>query len=671
MLRIVDMITEDYFFKQQAIIGKVSDFKPFDIVKVNNELYDRLWNYMVHTWHYLGCPKMVGPRIKYLVFLKGMPIAAISFNQAALRVGARDKWIGLDHENILKILPFILNNNRFLILPWVRIKNFASHILSKSLQLLKTDWPKLYNVIPHAVETFVDFSNYRGTCYKAANWKYIGETSGFGKAGKTFVYHGNKKGIFIYILNRKFHQLISQFPPKKPKPKPDNKKVRTANMLLSIPDWSSDLFEEINLNRESVESLGKELDSFLASFSSCYSRSEQQNNGELYVKGLLSDLNRKSIERIALKYRDEKAVRPLQLYLKQARWDDEQMKASYQRRIFRTANDPDGMMTVDGSDHPKKGNRSAGVKRQYCGNLGKVENCQAGVYIGYSGRKGYGLLDAGLYLPETWFDDQHKALWDKCDIPENTIFKTKPQIASDLIQQAVKKNEFKFKWIGCDASFGCDSEFRKSLPESTYFFADVRSTYRVFKERPKWEIQECKGKGEKSSKLIPSVQPVPVSRIAEDDTIPWKNVIYKTGAKGPVTTKVKCCRIIEIQDGKDTEELWLYIREHENGKIKYSVSNAPADIDEKELHHAAELRWPIEQSFEECKGYLGMSDYETRSYIAWHRHMLLVMLAHLFLLEVRHKFKKKRQNCTDNATSNDACNSNTSSKTGSYRKSSY
>ena len=115
------------------------------------------------------------------------------------------------------------------------------------------------------------------------------------------------------------------------------------------------------------------------------------------------------------------------------------------------------------------------------------------------------------------------------------------------------------------------------------------------------------------------------------------------GSKGPVRAHVKYCRVVECRDGIDGGELWLYIRRYENGEIKYALSNAPADIEPKELHHASTLRWPIEQCFSECKSNLGMGDYETRSFTAWHRHMLLVMVAFLFVLEVRKLFQKKRQ----------------------------
>ena len=483
----------------------------------------------------------------------------------------------------------------------------------------------------------------------------MGKTRGFGKVGKTFIYHGNRKGVFLYILDKKFQKLISKFPPRQlpvHKPNPKLEYARVCNMMLSIPDWSPDLFTEIGVNEQSILGLGLLLDEYMGALSSCYSRKDQRENGETYIKGLLSDLNRKSIEPIALRYRDEKAVRTLQLHIKDSPWDDQQMKKDYQNRVFRKANDPKGMFTVDGSDFAKKGTKSAGVQRQYCGSKGKTDNCQAGVFIGYSGAGGYGLLDSRLYLPEAWFDDSHKLLWERCDIPEATKFRTKPQLALEMIQEAVKNNDFNFKWVGCDGAFGCDAEFRKGLPASTLFFADIHRNQRIFLKRPLWVIPERKGRGRAPTKVVSSVPSVPVSAIAADDSFPWECITLMEGAKGPVITQVKHCRIIEFQDGKDADELWLYIRKYEDGTLKYAFTNAPADIEICELHHASTLRWPIEQSFQECKSFLGMGHYETRSYLGWYRHMLMVMVAHLFVVEVRYQFQKKRASA-DNAAGSD------------------
>ncbi len=153
-------------------------------------------------------------------------------------------------------------------MPWVRIKNLASHILAKSVRMLKNDCPRLYGVQPYAVETFVDFNRYQGICYKAANWQYLGETRGFGKVGKVFVYHGNRKGVFLYLLDRKLLQLIAQLPKPNPptppqRPSPKLGRVGSWDMVLSTPDWDPELFAEIGLNEQSVADLGSSLSEYL------------------------------------------------------------------------------------------------------------------------------------------------------------------------------------------------------------------------------------------------------------------------------------------------------------------------------------------------------------------------------------------------------------------------
>jgi SRSO17 transposase len=127
-------------------------------------------------------------------------------------------------------------------------------------------------------------------------------------------------------------------------------------------------------------------------------------------------LDRKSIEPIALRYQDENAVRPMQFFFQRSPWDDQKMLQLYQKRLAHLVNYQDGMITLDGSDFPKKGANSVGVNRQYCGMLGKTDNCQAGVFIGYSGSNGNGLVDRRLYLPEKWFDEGHQELRARCGV---------------------------------------------------------------------------------------------------------------------------------------------------------------------------------------------------------------------------------------------------------------
>lgn len=634
----------DFHLDARPLSGRLKDFQPLEIVNVNRTKLESIWDYMVKNYHYLGYDNMIGPRIKYLVLYKGTPIAALSYNRASLTVGVRDSFIGWDTQQKHEYLPHVVNNNRFLILPWVKIKYLASHLLSRTLKLLQTDWPLLYGSTPYIAETFVDCDKYKGTCYKAANWTYLGETKGFAKVGKAFVYHGNRKSVYIYQLNKNFIHDIKRAPHHQPLKKV---RERVPNMMLHTPDWSPEILQDAGITADAVENLGHLLDEYLAQFSECFSRSEQRIHGECYIKGLLSNLDRKSMEPIAIRYEGMDAVRGMQNFFKDGVWDDVKMLELYHKRLSSVIADPFGMINVDGCDNPKKGRNSAGVKRQYCGSLGKKENCQAGVFIGYSSSKGYGLIERNLYMPEEWFDKSHAELRKKCGVPAELEFNTRTRIASDLINKAISSGIFPAKWIGADSAFGTDNEFLDSIPDGYYYFADVRSFTSIWLNMPEVSIPEQRGTGRKFFRLRASEKPIPVSSIADDVSIPWQRVILAEGAKGPIVAEVKCIRVIDSRDITNSrhyplpnKEVWLYIRRFSDGRIKYSLCNAPADTPMETLNKVATMRWPIEQCFEECKSYLGMDHCEARSWTSWYRHMLFVFIAHLFLQEIRIRFKK-------------------------------
>lgn len=554
--------------------GTLKEFQPLDIRIVNQTEYEPTWDLMVRHYHYLGYDKMIGPRIKYLVFQKGVPIAALSYNRAALRIGVRDRFIDWNGEQKQKYLSHVVNNNRFLILPWVKIRNLASHLLSRTLKMVRTDWYSMYGIEPYIVETFVDQEKYKGTCYKAANWHYLGETKGFAKEGKTFVYHGHRKGVYIYLLNQGFLDAIQSDPCHQTLNKLSE---RVPNMMLQKPDWNPGILAQAGITEEVVNELGNLLEEYLASYSSCYARSEQRIHSECFVKGLLSKLERKSIEPIALEYEGQSAVRGMQNFFKDGIWDDSAALRIYQERLSSAISEPTGMINADGSDFPKKGKKSVGVKRQYCGVLGKTENCQAGVFIGYSSAKGYGLINRELFMPEEWFSDEYQGLRKECGVPEELVFKTKIQIAAELIKKAIDSGLFPAQWIGVDSFFGNSKEFLDSIPEGSYYFADIHADRVVFREMPDLVLPEYKGRGRRDLMPKPSILPVTVTSIANDPTIPWNKVVLGEGAKGPIVAEVKCLRVVECSNHLPGEEVWLYIRHYADGKLKFSLCNAPAD----------------------------------------------------------------------------------------------
>jgi SRSO17 transposase len=307
----------------------------------------------------------------------------------------------------------------------------------------------------------------------------------------------------------------------------------------------------------------------------------------------------------------------------------------------------------------KKGKESVGVARQYCGEAGKTENCQSGLFVGYSSKKGYGLLTSQLYMPEIWFSEAYKERRQFNLVPSHLPFQTKPQIALALINKVVDTGLFPAKWIGCDATFGSDTNFLNSLPRQMYYFAGIRSNRQVFLEKPEVGLPPYKGRGprpKKVKRLPGQPEPQAVSKIAQSENIPWSSVILAQGAKGPIVAEVAALRVYLSTDGLPQDNAcWLFIRRSQDGQIKYAISNAPEDTPFSELCEASTMRWPIEQCFEEGKSHLGMGDYEHRSWPAWHRHMMYVFLGLHFLLRVR--LNNKKNSCFDStsSTKTDSC----------------
>jgi SRSO17 transposase len=384
---------------------------------------------------------------------------------------------------------------------------------------------------------------------------------------------------------------------------------------------------------------------YINGYESCFVRPSQVIYFQAFLQGLLSTLDRKSIEPIALSILDEKSVRCMQYLFSDSKGWFEALLHRYQEFLSQELMDIYGFLSVDESDFVKKGADSAGVARQYCGRYGKRENCQAGVFLSYATGKGIGLISSCLYIPKAWFDAAHENKRIKCQIPENQTFKTKNQIAKEMIADVIAKGLFKIQCIGCDAAFGSDHTFLDSLPKSIYYFASVRANEYIFRTMPAVFIPEKKsGRGGAYKHPRSEEPPTDVTKIANDDSIPWEKIIIAEGVKGPIIAEIKCIRCVECR--KENRhflpklEIWLYIRKHEDGKIKFFLSNMPPETSLSELNRLATARWSIEQCFQECKSYLGMAHYETRSYSGWHRHMLFVMIAHGFVTKIRNLLSK-------------------------------
>ena len=411
-------------------------------------------------------------------------------------------------------------------------------------------------------------------------------------------------------------------------------------MILRHAGWHPDLVPAVDLTEADCATLADELVAFHAQFHAAYGRIEHHRLGLAYLSGLLSNTGAKSVEPIALTFLDEAAVRPLQRFLKAYRWDAAAMAATHRALLAEAIAAPDGMLTVDSSEFPKKGTESVGVARQYCGARGKVENCQSGVFVGYASARGYGLVASRLYLPQAWFAAAYAQRRKDTAVPPDVAFQTKPQLAQALLAQVAP--QFPAAWLGCDSAFGADWTFLDAVPPGRYYFAAIRSDTLVFRTCPRVGVPRYRGRGRKPTKArVTRGRAVPVRDLARAKTCPWTPVVLAEGAQGPIGAEVAALRVWPARDGLPTAApLWLFLRRLEDGQVKYAFSNAPADIPLAGLCRAATLRWPIEQGFEDGKSQVGMGQYEHRSWPAWHRHMLYVCLALHFLLRLRLRFKK-------------------------------
>ena len=628
------------FIDETPLVKEILEIKSaLRIELVNRTELEALWNQLVKSYHYLGYNKTIGPRVKYLVWFNQRPIAAIGYNQAAYKLKVRDTFVDWNEEERKRSLSHVLNNYRFLILPWVHVKNLASHLIALSIKHLKQDWSLLYRVEPYLLETFVDQDKYKGTCYRAANWHYVGETSGFGKVGVTYQYHGNKKGVFLYPLKKNFRQLMGCTGKPLRVLKKSNKYLELVSMQLQKNTWHEGILEEAEVPGM-IDKLPEMFNHYVSRFVDCFKRAEPISHLFAYMKGLLSNLERKSVEPIALEFIDNpRGPRNLQNFMKDDHCDDEKVAKIYHEGLSERLSNPEGMFTVDESGFVKKGKCSVGVARQYCGSVGKVENSQVGVFVGYSGSKGYGLISSQLFMPEKWFGENYAKLREECAVPADLTFQTKPQIALNLLHKIEQSGLFKAKWIGMDSLYGNSKEFLDAISDKYWYFADIHENTLVWREQPTFEVPEYKGRGPHPKKMAASTPAESVSKIAKDDAIPWHKMYLGEGSKGPIYADIKSFRIYRAFPEENGEipiiPCWLFIRRSEDGKIRFSVSNAPENIPVAELCQASLMRWPIEQCFQEAKDNLGMDHYEFRSWTAWHRHMLFVFMASAFLLEIR------------------------------------
>ena len=402
----------------------------------------------------------------------------------------------------------------------------------------------------------------------------------------------------------------------------------------------------LNLDPKDVEGLWEELEAYHAMYSGLFGRREQREWSKKYLMGLLMQLPRKSVEPmvLAIEGASEKAVRAMQQFISEGAWEDEVLLHQHWREVDHDLGEPDGVLTLDGSDFHKQGHESVGVKRQYCGELGKRANCQAGVFVGYSSSGGYALLDRRLYLPREWVEDaayaQRRA---KCGIPSAITFKTKTELGLDMLTALHDAKTLRCQWLMCDEGFGRDGPFLDRVAAlDLWYFAEVPHETRVWRERPAVSLPAPSATGRKPTKERAATPPETVLSIANQlRPEQWTRRTIKEGSQGPLVADFAVLRVVTLRDALPGSAVWLVMRRSvSTGELKTYLSNAPSDVPVDTLVWATGMRWPIEACFEDGKQYVGLGDYEIRSWRGWHHHMTLCILAHFFLVRLAVRLKK-------------------------------
>ena len=398
---------------------------------------------------------------------------------------------------------------------------------------------------------------------------------------------------------------------------------------------------------EEIEALADELAKYHAEFADLYYRREQAHWGYKYLQGLMSPIERKAIQPMALAL-EGGDVQAMQQFIGQGRWQDGRLLPKHWQLVDETLGEEDGVYIVDGVGFPKKGQHSVGVARQWCGALGKVENCQVGVLGCYASRQGYTLVDHRLYLPEKWFDDEHEERWKKCAIPQETTFKSKPQLALEMLRAVVAQGCLRFRWVTCDEAYGGNPAFLDGVAAlDRWYLAEVPCDTRLWESRPKTAVPEWSGRGRYPSKerLLPGEpRPRRVDEIAASLKAEyWQAYLIKEGSKGPLVAEFAFLRGVAVRNGLPGPDVWIVFRRSlgQDPKLKVYLSNAPADTPVTELVRVAGMRWPVESAIQESKEALGMDHYEVRSWLGWHHHMTECLLAHHFLVRVQKRLKKR------------------------------
>jgi SRSO17 transposase len=362
---------------------------------------------------------------------------------------------------------------------------------------------------------------------------------------------------------------------------------------------------------------------FWAPFGRFFKRSESRSSAAQYVRGLLADVTRKNCWQLA-EAMGEAHPDGLQHLLYGAEWEADGVCQQLRAVVVEQMGYEPGIGVVDESGFVKKGECSAGVKRQYCGRVGKIENCQVGVYLGYIAPAGHALIDRELYLPQDWCDDPVRRA--RAKIPPSVQFATKAQLALRMLERAWAEG-LPMDWVVADSSYGHAPTFREAIAATGRFYV---------LEIPKSASVQVGGTSARSVE----------SGVATVPDRAWSRYALNLSEQGLRWSDWTALRVVAPTDRLG--EQWLVVRRtvDEPPDTTYFLSNAPADTPLETLAQVGGARYHVEHLLEEAKGTAGLGHYEVRYWHSWYRHMTLALIAHTWLTLLRHLDAQKKSRPT-------------------------
>ena len=403
------------------------------------------------------------------------------------------------------------------------------------------------------------------------------------------------------------------------------------------------------MDADQIRGLKPMLTRYLKRFGDCFARRDTQAHLPVYVGGQLSDLPAKSCEPIALEA--GVAPRTLQEFLSQHKWDESRMRARLQELVVSDHAGPNSIGIIDETSDVKKGDKTPGVQRQWCGKVGKKENCLVTVHLGYATGDFHCLIDGDLFLPESWSEDRERCR--AAGIPDDVVYRPKWQISLELYDRS-RENGVLFDWLSFDEGYGGKPLFLQGLDgRGQPFVGEVPVTFTGWIHPPRVTdrpFRRHRGRGRKTPRIVSgsptasSVKNLLKHSPALRDQ-PWVRYRIKDGQKGPIVWEVKHTRITtKDEDGLPGIELHLVVARNvlDTDEVKFFVSNAPPETEVSTMLLVAFSRWRVERCFRDQKQEVGLDQWEGRRWLGLQRHLILTCVSYLFLARVREKLREKK-----------------------------